>query len=250
MKNYTKYIVFCVVIILFSSCYTRHSNNLLQERSSLPTYEKSVYENYTLQINDELLMRVITKDEVLRTIFPSTIGANNTISYRIYEDGTADFPFVSRVPLAGKTLKEAEKTLTDSLKNFANDVVVKMALKTSTFCVIGAAGRGYFPIYKERLTIFQALAMSGGMAESAKFSQVKIVRTLPNETIIKSFDLRSQSIIDSEFYYIQPNDIIYCDYSKKKFWGTTSYAGFFGVITTSVTFALTVWNLYDRETSK
>jgi len=247
MTKIIKYIVVFLVIISFSSCYTRKSNNLLQERSSLPNYEKSVFENYMLQINDELLIRVISKDETLKTIFPNTINTNNTISYRIFEDGTADFPFVSRVPLVGKTLREAEKTLTDSLRNFANDVVVKMALKTSTFCVIGAAGRGYYPIYKERLTIYQALAMSGGMEQSAKLSQVKIVRTLPNETIIKTFDIRTKSIIDSEFYYIQPNDIIYCDFSPKKFWATSSYAGFFGVITASVSFAITVWNLAERK---
>ena len=247
MNNSIKYIIFCAVIILFSSCYTRKSNGLLQERSSLPTYERSVYENYVLRINDELVVRVISRDEVLRSIFPNVTSPSNSSSYRIYEDGTADFPLVSRVPLVGKTLREAEKILTDSLADFAKDVNVKMALKTSTFCVIGAAGRGYYPIYKERLTIFQALAMSGGMEQSAKFSQVKIVRTLPNETVIKSFDIRSKSIIDSEFYYIQPNDIVYCDYSSKKFWATTSYAGFFGVIGSSVTFALTILNLVVRD---
>jgi len=219
---------------------------LLQERQNIPQYENAVYEDYVLRINDELVLRVITKDEALRAIFPNTT-TGSAMSYRIYEDGTVDFPFVSRVPVVGKTLKEAAKTLTDSLSGYANDVNVKMALKTSTFCVIGAAGRGYYPIYKERLTIFQALAMWGGMEQSAKFSQVKIVRTLPNETIIKSFDIRSQSIIDSEFYYIQPNDIIYCDYSPKRFWGTDSYAGFIGVITTSVTFVMTVWNLIPEK---
>jgi len=245
MKNYIKYIVLLVVITSFSSCYTRLSNNLLQERSELPVYEKGVYENYILRINDELIVRVISRDATLKLIFPTNI-TNNTISYRIYEDGTADFPFVSSVPLVGKTLKEAEKTLEEALADFSSDVKVKMSLKTSTFCVIGAAGRGYYPIYRERLNIFQALAMSGGMEQSAKFSQVKIVRTLPNETIIKTFDIRSKSIIDSEFYYIQPNDIIYCDYSKKKFWASGSYAGFLGVITSSVTFVLTVWSWIEN----
>jgi len=221
---------------------------LLQERSALPTYENGVYEDYLLQVNDEAVVRVISKDEMLMSAFPSAgaSGGSNTMSYRIYEDGTADFPFVSHVPLAGKTLKEAAQVLTDSLTHFAPGVFVKMALKTSTFCVIGAAGRGYYPIYRERLTIFQALALSGGMEQSAKFSQVKIVRTLPNETIIKTFDIRSKSIIDSEFYYIQPNDIIYCDYSKKKFWATNSYSGFLGLISSPVSFALVVWNLWDR----
>jgi polysaccharide export outer membrane protein len=129
------------------------------------------------------------------------------------------------------------------MRSFVSDIQVRLALSTNTFCVIGAAGRGYFPIYKERLTIFQALALSGGISEGGDYSKVKIIRETDEGTKIISFDIRSKSIIDSEFYYVYPNDIIYVDVSKKKFWAINSYAGFLGVITSSITLLLTVWNL-------
>jgi polysaccharide export outer membrane protein len=245
MKNYTKYIILFIAATIFSSCYTRYSNNYLQERKNLPQYKPGVYEDYKLQVNDEVVLRLISRDETLKNIFSS----GTELSYRIYGDGTVDFPFISHVPLVGKTLNEAEKIVEDSLLNFSPDVRVKMALKTATFCVIGAAGRGYYSIYKERLTIFQALAMSGGMDAAAKLSSVKIVRTMPEGTVIKTFDIRSKSIIDSEFYYIQPNDIIYCDYSPKRFWAANSYSGFLGLITTSITFVMTVWNWVENPST-
>ncbi|MDR3327178.1 MAG: polysaccharide biosynthesis/export family protein [Prevotellaceae bacterium] len=241
-----KYILFLLLTIGLSSCYTRYSSNLLQERKNLPQYQKNVYEEYKLRVNDELVMRVITEDEGLKVIFSSSGNGDNAFSYRVYDDGTVDFPFLPKMYLAGKTLEEAENILREHFLDFANDVRIKLALKTNTFCVIGDAGRGYFPIYKERLTIYQALALSGGINESAVLSKVKIIRTSDTGTVIKSFDIRSKSIIDSEFYYIQPNDIIYCDLSKKKFWASGSYAEFTGFITTSVTFLLTVWNMIEK----
>jgi polysaccharide export outer membrane protein len=241
-----KYILFLLITIGFSSCYTRYSSNLLQERKNLPQYQKDVYEWYKLRVNDELVMRIITEDETLKVMFPSASTNENALSYRVYDDGTVDFPFLPKTPLVGKTLEEAEAILREYFLEFANDVQIKLALKTNTFCVIGDAGRGYFPIYKERLTIYQALALSGGINESAVLSKVKIIRTTDTGTIIKSFDIRSKSIIDSEFYYIQPNDIIYCDLSKKKFWASGSYAEFTGFITTSVMFLLTVWSMIEK----
>ncbi len=233
--------VILLVIFALSSCYTRYSNNLLQERKNLPQYEKAEFENYRLQVNDELVMRVFTTNEQLKIMLASNDAELN--SYRIFEDGTADFPYIPRVELRGKTLKEAEDILGDKLREFAEDVEVKLALKTQTFCVIGEAGRGYFPIYKERLTIYQALALSGGIGDGAVFHKIKIIRTTDQGTIIKTFDIRTQTIIDSEFYYVQPNDIIYVDMSAKKFWASGNVFQFITLITSSLTFLISVLSI-------
>lgn len=210
----------------------------------MPTYEQGSYQLYKLRVNDELMIRVITTDKVLSDLFPSSSGSSaNQVSYRVFEDGMVEFPFLEPVKLEGLTLEEAEQLVTEKMRSFVSDIQVRLALSTNTFCVIGAAGRGYFPIYKERLTIFQALALSGGISEGGDYSKVKIIRETDEGTKIISFDIRSKSIIDSEFYYVYPNDIIYVDVSKKKFWAINSYARFLGVITSSITLLLTVWNL-------
>jgi polysaccharide export outer membrane protein len=198
-----------------------------------------VYEDYKLQINDEIVMRILSASPSVNAMLPQNIEH----SYRIYSDGTIDFPFIDRVLLIDKTIKEAEKYVEQILKPYtSSDIKVRLALKTNTYCVIGDAGRGIFPIYKERLTIYQAIAQFGGMHESAVLGKVKIIRTTETGTIIKQFDIRSKSIINSEFYYIHPNDIIYADLSKKSFWASGSYSEFVGVISSSLTFLLSVWN--------
>ncbi|MDD6641333.1 MAG: polysaccharide biosynthesis/export family protein [Bacteroidales bacterium] len=246
MKKIVNIVCYACLMLLATSCYTRRVVGLLQERNSLPEYDRGVYQEYRLRKNDELTLRIISADQTSVAMFGNAqtgMGSTNNMVYRIYDDGTVDIPFLSRIPLEGMTLEEAEKFLTDQMKPYIPDVQVKLALSTSTFCVIGDAGRGYFNIYKERLTIFQALALCGGVNESGDIGHVKIVRETNEGTKIVSFDLRSKSLIDSEYYYIYPNDIIYVDVTPKRFWAVNSYSGFLGVITSSLSLLLTVWNL-------
>lgn len=246
MRKLINIVCYACVLLLATSCYTRRVVGLLQERNSLPEYDRGVYQEYRLRKNDELTLRIISADQTSVAMFGNAqtgMGSTNNMVYRIYDDGTVDIPFLSRIPLEGMTLEEAEKFLTDQMKPYIPDVQVKLALSTSTFCVIGDAGRGYFNIYKERLTIFQALALCGGVNESGDIGHVKIVRETNEGTKIVSFDLRSKSLIDSEYYYIYPNDIIYVDVTPKRFWAVNSYSGFLGVITSSLSLLLTVWNL-------
>ena len=175
-----------------------------------------------------------------------TVSTNSSsITYRIYEDGTIDIPFLSKVKVAGLTLQQAEMKIEEELKSFADDVRVKVALSTGTFCVIGDAGRGYFPIYKDRLTIYQALALCGGISPSADYGRVKILRRTVEGTKILEFDIRPQSVIDSEYYYVYPNDVIYFDFSKRRFWAIDSYSGFLSVISSSLSMLVSVWNTFN-----
>lgn len=243
MKGF-KYIICFAAIFIFASCYTNRNIGLLQDRKGLPTYDRGAYHEYVLHSNDELTLRIITANKESAAMFGAqqTMSASQTYSYRIYPDGTVDLPFLSKVPVVGLTLEEAEIFVQEQLKPYIPDVQVKLALATSTFCVIGDAGRGYFSIYKERLTIFQALALSGGLNESGDYSAVKIIRETSQGTQVVSFDLRSKSLIDSEYYYVYPNDIIYVDVTKKSFWAVESYSNFLSIITSSITLLLMVWN--------
>ena len=231
---------------MLSACYPIKRVGLIQERDALPDYEKGVYTQYKLQANDEIVLRVVSSDLETVKLFTENRGGTTTqsYSYRIYEDGTVDIPFLSKVPVAGLTLNEAEHLMDSLMKEYVPDAFVKIALTTGTFCVIGDAGRGYFPIYKERLTIYQALALCGRINETADFSKVKILRRVNGKTEIKEFDIRTKSIIDSEYYYIYPNDVIYLDVSKRRFWGVSSYAAFIGMVSSTLSLFVSVWNIF------
>ena len=248
MKQIYRYIIYMAAIMLLASCYPIRRVGLLQERSGLPEYEKGEYELYRLQKNDELELRIVSLNMETALLFQSVAVssvANSSFTYRIYEDGTIDIPFLSKVKVAGLTLQQAEQKIENELSGFADDITVKLALSTGTFCVIGDAGRGYFPIYKDRLTIYQALALSGGVSPSADLGHVKILRRSVEGTKIIEFDIRPKSVIDSEYYYVYPNDVIYFDFSKRRFWAIDSYSGFLSVISSSLSMLVSVWNAFN-----
>ena len=63
------------ISIMFTSCYGYRQVGLLQERDDLPQYDSVAYEPYRLQVNDEIIYRVITMDETIA----KTLSANNSV---------------------------------------------------------------------------------------------------------------------------------------------------------------------------
>jgi len=242
MKNIIRIFVLFIVLISLSSCYNYKSLQLLQEEHSSPVYNKSNYSDYRIQVNDEMIYRLITSDETIsKLISPQTGGSSqNLMSYRVYKDSTIDLPFISHIPIAGLTISEATKVIENRFKEIIPDAVVKLSLSNKTFTIFGDAGSGIFPIYKEKLTIFQALSMSGDFNETSDRKHIRIIRDTEKGTQILEFDIRPKSIIDSKYYYIYPNDIIYIQRDFSSFYKVNSYSALLGVFSFSVSLLFSV----------
>ena len=231
--------------LLLTSCYGYRQVGLLQERDDLPQYDSVAYKPYRLQVNDEIIYRVITMDETLAKTLSSNENTNSQYanSYRIYSDGTVDIPFLAPVKLAGLTELEAQDTLRKAFREIIPDADVKLAMYNKRFTVMGDARSGVYNIYKERMTIFQALAMSGDLMNSGDRRHVRIIRPRGNgEPMVMEFDIRPNSIINSEYYYVYPNDLIYVSRDSGSFYKQSSYSSFLALITSSVSLLITVLN--------
>ena len=241
-------LMFFVLIALFSSCITNKSNTYLQDDKSLPQYEKTPYTYYQIQKNDEIAIRVLSLNDEITSIFngESTVATATAPSYRVYEDGTIDIPFISNIHVEGLTVRQAARVVEEKLREFVPDAVVKLALANDYFFVIGEGTHGQFPLYKEKLNIFQALSLSGNLAQNADRKHIKIIRKVHGEDrpIVKEFDLRTSSIIDSEYYYIQPNDVIYVSTIKGDFFKISNYNMAIGSISTTLSFLLLVLGFF------
>ena len=238
--------MFGLLTVIFSSCITNKSNTYLQEDKSLPQYKKTPYTYYQIQKNDELAIRILSLNDEITAIFTGGGVSATAPSYRVYEDGTIDIPFISNIYVEGLTVRQAAKVIQEKLRDFVPDAVVKLGLANDCFYVIGEAGRGQFPLYKEKLNIFQALSLSGNIAQNADKKHVKIIRKVcdSGRPIVKEFDLRTASIIDSEYYYIQPNDVIYVSTIKGDFFKISNYSMAIGSISTTLSFLLLVLGFF------
>jgi len=242
-------IIFPLIILLLSSCYSYRHIGLLQEYNKfLPQYEEVAYEEYRIKINDELLFRLITSDETISRLITGNqaiSSSQNVVSYRVYPDGTVDFPFVKNIPVVGLTLNEAAKVIETRFKELIPDAAVKLTLANKTFTVIGEAGTGVYTIYKDKLTLFQALSMSGEINYTGDYKEVRIIRETENGTEVLEFDIRPASIINSKYYYIFPNDIIYVQRNPSSFFKVNNYSSFIALITSSLSLLFTVFFYFE-----
>ena len=245
-KNTYLFSLLLVAAVSLTGCYSNRQIGLLQERKGIPEYDSVPYEPYRLHVNDEIVYRLITMDETISKAMNAGQQQANSqyaTSYRIYSDGTVDLPFLPPIKMVGLTEREAQDTLCAYLRQIIPDADVKLALYNKYFTVLGDLGSGRYKIYKERMTIFQALAMTGDVHNSGDRKHVRIVRPNGNEAPeVLEFDIRSKSIIDSKYYYIYPNDLIYVSREPGAFYKVPSYSSFIGLITSSVALLVSVLN--------
>ena len=246
MRN--RFSILCLLLlaaITLTGCYSNRQIGLLQERKGIPTYDSVPYEPYRLHINDEIVYRLITMDETISKAIAADqqYTTQYATTYRIYSDGTVDIPFLPPIHLEGLTEKEAQDTLQAAFRQIIPDADVKLSLYNKYFTVLGDLGSGQYKIYKERMTIFQALAMTGDVANRGDRKHVRIVRPNGNEPPeVLEFDIRAKSIIDSKYYYIYPNDLIYVSREPGAFYKVPSYSGFIGLVTSSLSLLISVLN--------
>lgn len=239
-----------VITILSSitSCVTNKTTRYLQNEKE--NYAPAQPEYYRLQPNDEVIISFqSTNKEALSLISNGTSNqvANNAISYRIYQDSTIDLPYISNVKVAGLTIREANQYLTETLKPYvANDLLVKVAMSDKIYYIIGESKKGKFPIIKDNMNIFEALAQAGDMSLQADRKHIKILRRVDGKEKIFTFNIRSKDILDSEYYYIEPNDIIFVPQAKTAFFRITSFTTLISVVTSTLSFVLLVNNYINN----
>lgn len=240
MKNIALYLLCSIALIgIFSSCISSEETNYMQE-IKMP-YPLKQYEEYKLAVGDMISCNIASRDKNLVARFNSLItessGSSTTKTFPINEDGTIVLPFFGSIKVVGLTVQQAELAVQKHMQQSITDAQVKITLASNFFYILSKDKKGKYPVYKDNLTIYQALAISQQTTETMNLSKVSIIRVDANgNSVTKTFDLRSYDVIQSEFYYIQPNDVIYFPTNKNAFFNVTSLGSFLTTILTPLSF--------------
>ena len=268
MINKFKYLfILAIVGFALSSCVTARKVNYMQDPDKhIPSYADTLsFEDYELRIGDRLYVYVYSLDEKVTAMYnaggtSSTVrqqmqqsgggvgGSYDLYTYLIMDDGTIDFPTIGRIYVRGMTTREVKRKLEEELSTLLQElpgysmVSCEVSVVNRSFSVVGAQS-GRYPITKEKMTIFEALAMVGDLGEFNSRKEIKLVREKEGVTTVKTFDARSKDIVNSEFYYIEPNDIIYVRQIPGYSFGINSAATVVGVTATTLSFAVFIYSI-------
>lgn len=137
--------------------------------------------------------------------------------YLVDNEGNIDFPIIGNIHIGGLTKSEAEQLIKDKLQSqFREMPIVTVRMVNYKISVIGEVARpGTFTISNEKVNIFEALAMAGDMTVYGIRDKVKLIREdrFGKREII-TLNLNDGNIINSPYYYLQQNDILYVTPNK------------------------------------
>ncbi len=269
MKVFKSLFFTSIVLFLAASCISNERIIYMQDTDEqIPLYTESelvpnISEDYYLQYNDVVDINVKTTSEELNEIFGIATGDQSARmnmaqgaqnggdiffinGYTLDENGEVELPLLGEIKLLGLTTKEAQSLIESKLKAYVNeeDFFVRVRLGGVRFSALGEFHRnGNFTILQNRISIFQAIAHAGDMTTTAKRNEVVLIRQYPEGTKSFRVNLNDKRIVESEFYFIRPNDMLYAEPMKIRELGTgVNFVQTFQLAVTTLSAVLLVLN--------
>ena len=265
MNKQIKIAIFGLLIGLLSSCVTARKVNYMQTPDKqIPSYADTItFEDYELRIGDRMYIYVYSLDENITKMYNAggsgsmirqqmtqgnMSGSYDLYTYLVDEQGNIEFPTIGKIAVRGLTTREVKHRLEEELSKLLQEipgyatVSVEVNIVNRTFSIIGAQS-GRYVINKEKMTIFEALAMAGDLGEFNSRQEIKLVREKEGKTTIKTFDVRSKDIVNSEYYYIEPNDIIYIRQIPGYSFGINSASTTLGICASTISFGVFIYSI-------
>lgn len=221
INNRTYFSSFLFILLLSIGCTPINKITYMQENTLGEWDTSPIPPKHLLEIGDNLIVRIIIRDDELNNTFnisnntnngnPVTTAANLYINgYTISQQGTIELPHVGEVFVLNQTIEEAKGSIEKKAKELLVDPVIIVKLANFEFSVLGEVKNpGRYPVYKDNITIFEALAMSGDITDFGNLKKVKLIRSHKNKKQIYDIDLTDQATLSSEYYYLRNDDLIY-----------------------------------------
>ncbi|WP_426329316.1 polysaccharide biosynthesis/export family protein [Pedobacter sp. R-06] len=218
-------------VILFIAIYTCiitgcaprrdlvYFSNLAKQTSEVKLQGQEV----KIQQNDLLSVSINSLNQESNVLFAvNTKNANaesnyKVEGYRVSKDGMINLPVVGNVRLEGLTIEQAQAAISKELDKYVKKPVVDVQLVNFKVTVIGEVNRpSTFTVQGDNINLLEALGMAGDMTVYGKRENILVIRQQDGQRVMKRLNLNNQDVMDSPFFYLKQNDVVYVEPDKSK----------------------------------
>ena len=217
-----------ILLIVFSGCAKR---NLVyfSDIDSQSGYNVKITSSVDpeIQPDDLLKITVSSLSQESNLLFNAgilTAAGTNTIStsplnegYLVDKNGEINFPVLGRIKIGGLTKDEAIEEVSFRLKEYVKDPIVNIRFMNFKVTVIGEVNKpSTFTVPTEKITILEALGLAGDMTAYGKRENVLVIRDKDGVRSVNRINLNDKSILNSPYYYLTQNDVVYVEPDRMK----------------------------------
>ncbi|WP_428223290.1 polysaccharide biosynthesis/export family protein [Flavobacterium sp.] len=141
-----------------------------------------------------------------------TMGQRQHMLYLVDKSGNIEFPVLGTINLTGKLKGEVVELLKGKLQQYIKKPIVNLRVMNYKIAVQGEVTRpGVYPISSERITLLEAIALAGDLTIYGKRNNVLVIREVDGKKNIARVDLTKADFINSPYYYLLQNDVVYVE---------------------------------------
>mgnify|MGYP002559438054 CR=1 FL=1 len=192
---------------------------------------KAACEYRTVIHVDDLLSIIVSCDDIEAALPFNTpmIGLGKEVTsgnqqaalgYLVDKEGYVDFPVLGKLQVDGISRNELADMLKEKLSGYLKNPIVTIQFQNFKVTVLGEVKNpGCYQVSSERVSLLDALGMAGDLQINGKRKNVLIMREQGNEKVFARVDLTSSDYINTPFFYLQQNDVVYVEPNKGRIAG-------------------------------
>lgn len=215
-----RYFIILLAFAGLTSCKVFKSNLMLRTPKDF-NYDKLVDSlgrlDYKIAPNDLIIYRVFTNDGFkLIDLASSNAVFRNDIDVVVESDGTIKMPLIGRIPIAGMTIREAEKIMEEKYSDYYVKPFVTLKVSNKRVIIFpGNSGNArVIALNNNNTTVLEVIAAAGGIPEDGKAYKAKLIRKNPDlskKPYVFLMDLSRIEGLEAGNSKVQADDIIYVE---------------------------------------
>jgi len=140
-------------------------------------------------------------------------GGAGLQNYLVDIEGNINFPILGKIHVAGMKKNELTTLLKSKIYPFfmKEEPIITARFANYKISVLGEVNRpGAYNVDNEKLDLFEAIAMVGDLTIYGRRDNVLLIREdEKGKKTTYRIDLRDKRLLDSPYFYLQQNDVLY-----------------------------------------
>jgi len=223
--------IIIVAIVIFGSCTSQKELMYLSnlDTTSVQQFYPMTRPDYQVQYQDILYVNFFTMNQEMNNLLNPGGGTSGSsymfrdesttyiYGYTVSDSGTISLPILGEIEVYGLTLEQVKRNIKERAAKYLKDAVINVRLLSYKFTVVGEVNRpGTFNNFNNQLTVLEAIGMAGDITDYGNRRRVLVVRPTKEGTYTFRINLQDKNLLQSEGYFLLPNDIVIVEPIKSK----------------------------------
>ncbi len=216
--------------LLGTACVNTQKATYFNNAKDTTIYKSADVVEALIQKKDILSIAITSLNPEASSLFNTTnnfVISNTTASgtsaqssgYLVDMNGDIQLPILGNIKAAGLTKKQLKDNITQLIleKKLLVDPIVNIRHLNYEVTVIGEVGHPtVITVPNERISLLKALGLAGDITIYGKKDNVLLIRETEARKEIRYINLNSKDFLNSPYYHLMPNDVVYVEPNKNK----------------------------------